>query len=558
MAPRGQVYLLLVLSTLLSVCVGYVVVNEDGPVVQTQFGAVRGMYVEEGVIFMGLPFADPPVGDLRWKPPQTYKKSWAPDVRDGIVPGPACRQGICDRPDYPDPEHECPRDMKQSEDCLYLNIFAPSHVVNNSTVKLPVLFWLYGGNYGMGTGSALIYDGRILANKTSTIVVTTNYRLGALGFLVTAGGEDDAEGNQGLLDQVEALKWVQENIASFGGDKDRVTLFGQSSGSDSIAIHLVSDRSAPLFHRGIMLSVPLSIPHKTKWEAVRLGNYVAELLNCSHGDMTCLRSKDADAVVTASAKASKFIDNPLRAVEMFMQWGPTIESDLVPGQTVDLFSSGKFQKKPFIIGTTLEENVMYIYMGFHQPITSRLKLAELLVAFVHEKALAVLHEYDPQKSKDYRPILSVMATDWMFTCPTRHVIRSAASAGNDVWLYLFDHVFSFKHLWDHHDYCYGHVCHAEDLPFVFQTTKLIDVNMTADEQVLADSIAYHYGNFAHTGDPNKPSPYASNIKPPGLLWPAYNRENNYTCLNITTPRNVLLENYRGEKCDFFDKLKVYP
>ncbi|XP_066269254.1 cAMP-regulated D2 protein-like [Branchiostoma lanceolatum] len=556
MASQRAVYLL-VLSAVLSGCLGYAV-KEDGPVVQTQFGAVRGMYVEEGVIFLGLPFAAPPVGELRWKPPQRYDTPWAPAVRDGSVPGPACRQEICDRPDYPDPDHECPRDHRQSEDCLYLNIFAPNHVVN-STARLPVLFWLYGGNYGMGTGSAMMYDGRILANKTSTIVVTTNYRLGALGFLVTASGEDDVEGNQGLLDQVEALKWVQENIASFGGDKDRVTLFGQSAGSDSIAIHLVSEQSEKLFQQGIMLSVPFSIPHKVKWEAVRLGNYFAEQLNCSHGDLKCLRSKDADAVLKASNKAGHFIDNPLRYIETFMQWGPSINPDILPGQTVDLITNGKFHKnKPIIIGTTLEENVMYIGMGFHQPIASNLKLTAILAAFVHEKALAVLREYDPQKSDDYRPNLSVIATDWMFTCPTRKIARSVASVGGDVWLYVFDHVWSFEHLWDHHDYCNGHVCHGEDLPFLFQSPKLIGLNMTADEQVLADTMAYHYGNFAHTGDPNKPSPYASSVKPAGLHWPVYSQEDDFTCLNITTPKNVLLEGYREEKCDFFDKLNVYP
>ncbi|XP_066269317.1 cAMP-regulated D2 protein-like [Branchiostoma lanceolatum] len=555
MASQRQVYIL-VLSTVVSVSLGYAV-KEDGPVVQTQYGAVRGMYVEEGVIFLGLPFAVPPVGELRWKPPQTYTKSWAPEVRDGTVPGPGCPMPGCRHHPDGDVDHQCPRDFRQSEDCLYLNIFAPNHVIN-STAKLPVLFWLYGGTYVYGTGSALLYDGRILANKTSTIVVTTNYRLGALGFLVTASGDDDAEGNQGLLDQIEALKWIQENIASFGGDKTRVTLFGQSAGSDSIATHLISNRSADIFHQAIMLSVPLSIPHKAKWEAVRLGNYFAEQLNCSHGDLRCLRSKDADAVIHATKKALKFIDNPLRAIEMFMNWGPTIDSDIVPGQTINLFANGKFQKKPLIIGTVLEENVVFINMGFKQPITNKLKLAEVLAAFVHEKALAVFREYSPKKSEDYRAILSVISTDWMFTCPTRSVARNVASVGGNVWLYLFDHVWSFKHLWESHDCCNGHVCHGEDLPFVFQTTRLIDVNMTADEQVLADTMAYHYGNFAHTGDPNKPGPHTSSVKPAGLHWPVYNKDNNFTCLNITTPENVLMENYREEKCDFMDKLNVYP
>ncbi|CAH1256942.1 NLGN2 [Branchiostoma lanceolatum] len=198
----------------------------DGPIVRTQYGDVRGMYVEEGVIFLGLPFGVPPVGELRWKPARTYNMSWAPEVRDGTVPGPACRQGGC-APNQTDYQHSCNRDKArtQSEDCLYLNVFVPRSVLN-STARLPVMCWFHGGQYVTGTGAALVYDGRILANKTDTVVVTTNYRLGAFGYLVTGEGEDDARGNYGTLDQIEALKWIQQNIADFGGDKDKVTIFG--------------------------------------------------------------------------------------------------------------------------------------------------------------------------------------------------------------------------------------------------------------------------------------------------------------------------------------------
>ncbi|KAI8511326.1 protein polyubiquitination [Branchiostoma belcheri] len=235
-------------------------VQEDGPTVQTQFGAVQGMSVEEGAIFLGLPFAVPPVGQLRWKPPQPYTASWAPSVRDGTQPGPACRQPGCN-PTSPDVQHTCNRDANrtQSEDCLYLNIFSPNGALNSTAKPLPVLLWIHGGNYRVGTGSAMVYDGRFLANKTQTVVVTINYRLGAFGFLVTGEGEDDAKGNVGLLDQVEALKWVQKNIGSFGGDKDKVTIFGQSAGSDSVATHLISNRTAHLFARAITVEPQVTV-----------------------------------------------------------------------------------------------------------------------------------------------------------------------------------------------------------------------------------------------------------------------------------------------------------
>ncbi|XP_078614378.1 liver carboxylesterase B-1-like [Branchiostoma floridae x Branchiostoma japonicum] len=160
---------LLVFTALVTVNVGALPTKPDGPIVHTRYGDVWGMYAEEGAIFLGLTFGVPPVGELRWKPPQAYNKFWAPDIRDGTVPGPACPQIDC-RPDYIDYQYTCNRDKNrtQSEDCL----------------------------------------------------------LGALGYLVTGEGEDDSMGNYGTLDQMEALKWVQQNIADFGGDNDKVTVIG--------------------------------------------------------------------------------------------------------------------------------------------------------------------------------------------------------------------------------------------------------------------------------------------------------------------------------------------
>ncbi|CAH1272267.1 BCHE [Branchiostoma lanceolatum] len=539
-------------------------IEDDEPVIHTQYGAVRGMYVEEGVVFFGLPFGEPPVGEFRWRPPRQYNRSWAPNVRDGTVPGPGCYQGRC-FPGDSDSDFQCPRDRKVSEDCLYLNVFAPREILNSTAAKLPILFWIHGGQYEKGSGSAYLYDGRFLANKTNTIVVTINYRLAAFGFLVAGQGEDAATGNYGLLDQVAALRWVKENIGSFGGDKNRVTVFGQSAGSDSVATLLINPKFTDLFQQAIMLSVPFTIPHKSRWEALRLGEHLAEKLDCSHGDMKCLLSKNSSALQAGLNRMGTFYSDPYRPLEASMPWGPTVDGNIVPAASVDSFAKGHFQSKPFIIGTTLEEAVLFIYSLYNKPVTTRETLYEAYAAFVHLKAPEVAKEYPADEtSSDYRPLMSTLTTDWVFKCSTRNVIRSAISSGDtDVWLYLFDHVWSFPHLWDYQKNCNGHVCHAEDLPFVFQTTKLpvTNMTMTAEEQVMADSIAYYYGNFAHTGDPNKPGRDAAETTgttmPKVTNWPKYSQEGNFTCLNISTPHTALIQDYRKDKCGFWDRMNVY-
>ncbi|XP_066270604.1 cAMP-regulated D2 protein-like [Branchiostoma lanceolatum] len=533
-------------------------IKDGGAIVQTQYGAVQGISVEEGDIFLGLPFAEPPVGDLRWQPPQPFSSQWSPSVRDGSVPGQACPQHGCQTEGH-DPQHLCPRDGKQSEDCLYLNIFVP-HASHHDTEKLPVLFFIHGGDYGSSSGSALAYDGRFLAEKSNTVVVTTNYRLGALGFLVAGQGKDAATGNYGLLDQIEALKWVQANIGNFRGDKNRVTLVGQGAGADSIGIHLTSNKSAGLFDKAIMLSLPFTIPHKSKVEALLLGDYFAEQLNCSHGDMRCLRSKSVNDVVAVQQKADRYITNPFKLLELFTNWSPTIDSDILSAEVLDSFSRGLFQRKPFIIGTTSEEAVLFVHASFNKKM-SKLEFEEFILAFMHEKAVAVYKEYKSPPSSDYRPYLAEMLTDLVFTCPTRNVIRSAVAAGDtNVWLYVFDQVWSMKHAWDLNPYCNGHVCNGEDLAFLFQAAPLVNITLTFDEQNMADDMAVYYGNFAHTGNPNTPglhSRFTHAKKSGGLLWPRYNQHGHYTSLNITTPQNVLIQDYRKEKCDFWDKMKKY-
>ncbi|CAH1269796.1 BCHE [Branchiostoma lanceolatum] len=535
----------------------------NGPIAKTQFGPVKGIYTDEAAIFYGLPFGMPPVGEMRWKPPQPFHSSWAPSTYDASYARPSCYQLNC--LNLPDLEEtlECPQDNKFSEDCLHLNIFTP--LPFNPTEKLPVVIWLPGLRYIYGSATYLLLDGQFLANKTRSIVVTTNYRLGALGFLVAGEGEGAATGNYGTLDQIAAMRWVQSNIGSFGGDKDQVTIMGQSAGADSVALHLMAENTEDLFKQAVMMSIPF-ISHKTRAEALQLSKVVAELLNCTTGNMTCLHAATPQDIMAAQAKAVPAV--PYHITEEYVEWGPYVDGNIVTTPNLQgMFLQGKLQKKPFILGTTTDDAFPLIYDGWNKEMT-KAQYEQILQLLFLGKAQLVLKEYPPVMSGDQRPKLSQTATDLLYACPTRRVIRAATNFElSDVWLYRFDQKTEAKgvDLWGSDTAeCSDRVCHGSDVPFLFQTLKLAGLNVTDEEQSTADSMAYYFGNFLHTGDPNNlgwrvSSQHQVHPQQPGdvINWPKYNKLNNYVNMKFTAPTNQQEQGYLAEKCDFWDNLKTF-
>ena len=228
-----------------------VAVADKPTVVQTNSGPVRGVLEDRARVFRGIPYAAD-AKTRRWQNP-VPPKPWTA-TRDAFEDGPGCPQ-VCVLPSI-----ACP--PVQSEDCLYLNVFTP---LLTSEALTPVMVFIHGGDYVQGYGGGPLYDGTPMANSSGLILVALNYRLGALGFAYAgdlAGGQ--LAGNYGFLDQRLALKWVQDNIKNFGGDPGRVTIFGQSAGAMSVALHLVSSGSRGLFSAAIIESEPLGLPLRSK------------------------------------------------------------------------------------------------------------------------------------------------------------------------------------------------------------------------------------------------------------------------------------------------------
>ncbi|KAH9509556.1 hypothetical protein Btru_046157 [Bulinus truncatus] len=584
-------------------------------VVETNAGGVRGYDNGLTQAFRGVPYAAPPVGSLRWQPPQPPKQ-WRPSVLDAELDPPGCPQVGCGKLT---PPIACPQ--KVSEDCLYLNIFSPSGAKNGT--NLPVMVYIHGGNFFYMSGSSPLFDGEVLTQTGNVLLVTMNYRLGALGFLVTGETTEDARGNYGLYDQIMALKWVKENIGQFGGDPNKVTLFGQSAGAQSVLQHMTLEDTAGLFQQVIVESSPLALPYKTYTEAFILGGLLAEALGCPVRDMACMRSRPAEQVAQAALSTRAEVAS-LQFLELFEPYGPYIDGKTVKGQPLDVFRSGQYVKKPMVVGTTREETVLYIYGSYNKSVDLTQYLTLLLIERP-DKFIEITEHYPPAAvSADQREALVNVSTDLVFGCPTRNLTRTILDQGEvSVWMYLWDHAFSFPG-WGPVTFCEGRVCHGTEIVYVFHTADKGNFTFTKEEEVLSASIMKYWTNFAWTGDPNtdrnmvdaenKNAPKngrrggqterMTKVKSaddsrdgesdkaeelhkrngvfrmtleldaaielrdkevrvragvstgggPQMAWPKYSGGSQWSSLHFKVPQNDLVVDYKQDKCDFWDSI----
>jgi para-nitrobenzyl esterase len=309
-----------------------------GGVVETKEGPVQG-FISNGVTeFLGIPYAEPPVGDLRWRPPKDHAP-WT-DVLKATEFAPTCALittlGVFSGP------------QNNNEDCLYLNVFTPDL---NPSARLPVIVWIHGG--GNVDGETPGYDGSKLASQGRTVVVTMEYRLNLMGFLAHPALDNEGHvfGNYGILDQQAVLKWVERNIARFGGDKDNVTVGGQSAGAVDTGIHMLSPLAAGLFHRGICQSFCQAFMLPTKEAAEATGVAFAEAAGCGSGAgpevAQCLRNLPAAKVEELAGTAS--------TQGKFISGRGLVDGQIIPDQPLTLFANGRFNHVPLINGNTTDE-----------------------------------------------------------------------------------------------------------------------------------------------------------------------------------------------------------
>lgn len=486
----------LVLMAMVSLFCPLVLAGEPPPpVVVTAQGPVQGS--SDGAIakFLGIPYAAPPVGNKRWQPPEEAAPWTA--IRPSQAFGPACMQ-----------PHQM-EGAQYNEDCLSLNIWTPSL---EKKAHLPVMVWIHGGGFTYGSGSQAEYDGKHLAGH-GVVVVTLNYRLGPLGFLahplLDQESTHQTSGNYGLLDQIAALRWVQRNIAFFGGDPGNVTLFGQSAGSRSVGLLLLSPLSSGLFHRAIAQSGgPLigseflsPVFNGNKQTIAAMGQRLAHNLGCdtSTDELAAMRARPAAAIVAAAATQTDILE------DSGLFFAPALDGYVLPDNALAALEQGHLHEVPLILGYTANEGT--VYLAGKEPLT-RQDYANYITSRFTQNRSQALTMFPVQTDQEVAPMLDSIVTIAANAYPARLVGQSRQGKKSQAYLYQFSRRPNTAKAQELGAF------HGVDLAYVFGTLTKTEGYDTTDSQLSAAMMAY-WTHFAKTGNPNGP----------GLPnWPAYTKQ----------------------------------
>jgi para-nitrobenzyl esterase len=500
----------------------------DGPKVQTSDGPIQGIYTHGVAEFLGIPYAAPPVGDLRWRPPRPAPK-WSETLLT-VNFGNTCVQNQPGKFAHP----------SITEDCLYLNVYAPKDYTAKVEQR-PVLVWFYGG--GLIAGETNDYDGSKLARQGDSVVVTVNYRVGVLGFFAHPALDSEGHdfGNYGLMDQQFALKWVQANIAKFGGDPHNVTIFGQSGGATAVMANLVSPTAAGLFEKIInesgthAVATPLS-------DAEKMGERLAAKAGCAKDVAACLRALSPAAIITLGAPPASFF---------------ILDGKIITRPPYESFESGQFNRVPILTGLTADEQAFFLpeLQGGPPTPLSTAGFNQFVASYGKQWSSAILADY-PLSAYASPSLAEIAVAQGSKACTARR----------------------FDQLWSRYVPVYGYQFDDETAPSylpkasyptrAFHTAELLYLfplfhggqgtpHLLNDAQEhLSDQLVLWWTNFARTGNPD-----GGNVKP---LWEKYSatRDN---VLMITQTNSHMTTGYGSQTypenmkndCALWDKINTY-
>jgi len=474
-------------------------------------------------IFKGIPYAAPPVGELRWKPPQPVAH-WK-GVRQATAFGARCMQGNV----YSDMIF---RDPGPSEDCLYLNVWTPDV---SGKERLPVMVWIYGGGFSAGATSEPRQDGEVLAKK-GVVVVSMNYRLGVFGFFshpeLTQESAHHASGNYGLMDQTAALEWVRKNIAAFGGDPAKVTIFGESAGSFSVSAQMASPLAQGLFRSAIGESGAFfsdTLRTRSLGASEESGKKFAASLGAD--SLAALRAKPADELLQATQKPHPGI-----------RFAPNVDGYFLPEDVASIYASGKQSHIPLLAGWNADEGSSDAIFKDDEPTAENFVAAVRALYGANADGIlkvypSVTDEQADRSAQDLAGDRSIAFSTWKW------IEMQAATGGSPVYRYEFDDAPPAPDS-DPGEPSRG-AYHSAEIEFVFEALASKNLPWRPDDEDLSDLISSYWTNFAKTGDPNAP----------GLPhWPVYTKDAGFPVMHLSANPHAAAEEHRAR----YELLQTLP
>jgi para-nitrobenzyl esterase len=451
--------------------------------------------------FLGIRYAAPPVGRLRWHPPQPAA-AWS-GTRAATRPGRQCPQALDGGT------------ITTAEDCLFLNVYAPA---DRPAGPRPVMVWIHGGSFKYGSGGD--YDASALAAR-GVVVVTINYRLGALGFLalpsLASEAADHTSGAYGLMDQQAALRWVQANITAFGGDRHKVTIFGESAGASSVCVHIASPTARGLFQRAIAESGCL-LTSPTQAQADQAGTSFAAKLGCADSATAarCLRTKRVREIVRVQESGTGFAN-----------WLPAYQGTIYPRRARDAFVADAYNHVPVLMGTNHDEGNYFVAVDYPRGLRPRDYPGAVAAHFGPEAAARIEAQYPLSAYRSPLWALGTAMGDAVFSCPSHSTYGMLAAAGT-VYPYEFDDPRPAGFQPPGNETDLG-ATHSAELAYVFQRVVGTGARpeFTPARQALSDTMVGYWTHFAATGNPNAPhtprwrpftarAPYPQELTPAGI------------------------------------------
>ncbi|XDA90084.1 hypothetical protein R6Z07F_019660 [Ovis aries] len=569
-----------VLLWITALAVKFTVIDSQAqyPVVSTNYGKIRGLRtplpneilgpVEQ---YLGVPYASPPTGERRFQPPEP-PSSWT-GVRNATQFAAVCPQHLDERSLLHDMlpvwftanlDTLMTYVQDQNEDCLYLNIYVPTEDdIHDQNSKKPVMVYIHGGSYMEGTGNMI--DGSILASYGNVIVITINYRLGILGFLST--GDQAAKGNYGLLDQIQALRWIEENVGAFGGDPKRVTIFGSGAGASCVSLLTLSHYSEGLFQKAIIQSGTALSSWAVNYQPAKYTRILADKVGCNMLDTTdmveCLRNKNY----------RELIQQTITPATYHISFGPVIDGDVIPDDPQILMEQGEFLNYDIMLGVNQGEGLKFVdgIVDHEDGVTpndfdfSVSNFVDNLYGYPEGKDTlreTIKFMYtdwaDKENPETRRKTLVALFTDHQWVAPAVATADLHAQYGSPTYFYAFYH-----HCQSEMKPSWADSAHGDEVPYVFGIpmigpTELFSCNFSKNDVMLSAVVMTYWTNFAKTGDPNQPVPQDTKFihtKPnrfEEVAWSKYNPKDQLYLHIGLKPR--VRDHYRATKVAFWLEL----